>query len=86
METRELLELLKDMAEKDLSDGSDIEDHPCSLAAQKIADLQEDRMFIGPILDAWEGMPGDLAASLCFDAQSLTSNMEKLIKHIHRGE
>ena len=36
MNTKILIELLSELAEKDLADGSDILDHPCSLAVLEI--------------------------------------------------
>jgi len=42
MNKDELIELLEDMAEKDLVDGADIFDHPCTVAVRAIRRYEED--------------------------------------------
>lgn len=40
MNTRELVELLDDLAERDLAEGADIVDHPAHIAAIKLIELE----------------------------------------------
>ena len=42
------------------------------------AQAREVMPMIGPLLDAWEQVPNDMVADLCFHAPSLTTYMEKI--------
>jgi hypothetical protein len=42
MKKKELIELLEDIAKKDLVDGSDLFDHPCSVAVRALNECFED--------------------------------------------
>jgi len=48
---KELIALLKDMAELDLTDGSVISDHPCSVAAKAIEQCIDDINFLRDIVN-----------------------------------
>jgi len=40
MNTRELVEMLNELAERDLAEGADIVDHPAHIAAIKLIELE----------------------------------------------
>ena len=40
MKREELISILEELAEKDLSNGADIYDHPCSVAIREIKELE----------------------------------------------
>lgn len=42
MKLNELIDLLRDLAEKDLADNADIQDHPCSVAVRAITTMRAD--------------------------------------------
>lgn len=42
MKKEELIELLTELAQKDLVDGADIDNHPCSIAIRAIEQYQKD--------------------------------------------
>ena len=41
MDKTELIELLADLADGDLAEGADIDDHPCSVAIRALKELKE---------------------------------------------
>lgn len=46
MNERELFEILEEVAEKDLVDGHDIYDHPCTVAVRAIKQCFEDISYL----------------------------------------
>lgn len=50
MNKSELVELLETMAKKDLTDGADISDHPCSVAIRAINQSFDDIEFLKRII------------------------------------
>ena len=45
MENNELIELLNELAEKDLAEGADLFDHPCSVAIRELTRLTGDKLM-----------------------------------------
>lgn len=52
MNRKELVELLNEIAEKDLSDGSDIHDHPCTVAVRAINKCFDDIDYLKSIVNS----------------------------------